>query len=72
MNPDKSWNFPKAHTHYQVFDDIKNKGVTQNYNTKPNEKAHRLLKAFTYSILTLRTLHPRYLNVYIYDLLTLI
>ena len=46
MNPDKSWNFPKAHTHSHVFDDIKNKGVTRNYNTKPDEKAHRSLKAF--------------------------
>jgi hypothetical protein len=46
MNPDKNWNFPKAHTHHHVFDDIKNKGVTRNFNTKPDEKAHRLLKAF--------------------------
>jgi hypothetical protein len=46
MNPDKNWNFPKAHTHDHVFDDIKNKGVTRGFNTKPDEKAHRPLKAF--------------------------
>ncbi|KIM45701.1 hypothetical protein M413DRAFT_430427 [Hebeloma cylindrosporum] len=43
----KSWNFPKAHTHKHLFDDIERKGVTRNYNSKPNEKAHRpSLKGF--------------------------
>ena len=46
MNPDKNWNFLKAHMHNHVFDDIKNKGATWSFNTRPNEKAHRLLKAF--------------------------
>ncbi|KAF4612582.1 hypothetical protein D9613_012725 [Agrocybe pediades] len=40
----KSWNFPKNHTHIHLFDDIENKGVTRNYNTKPNEKRHRPFK----------------------------
>ncbi|EGO03059.1 hypothetical protein SERLA73DRAFT_47478, partial [Serpula lacrymans var. lacrymans S7.3] len=40
----KSWNFPKAHLHAHVFDDIEAKGVTQNYNTKPNKKLHGPLK----------------------------
>ncbi|KAF8802160.1 hypothetical protein BYT27DRAFT_7261276 [Phlegmacium glaucopus] len=46
LYPDKSWNFPKAHTHRHVWDDIRQKGITQNYNTKPNEKAHHILKLF--------------------------
>ncbi|KAI5995972.1 hypothetical protein F5J12DRAFT_907101 [Pisolithus orientalis] len=40
----KNWNFPKNHTHMHVFDDIKAKGVTHNFNTKPNEKMHGPLK----------------------------
>uniref|UniRef100_A0A8H8CJT9 Uncharacterized protein n=1 Tax=Psilocybe cubensis TaxID=181762 RepID=A0A8H8CJT9_PSICU len=45
-NREKSWNFPKIHTHQHVFDDIFAKGVTQNYNTKPNEKANGPLKKY--------------------------
>ena len=41
---DKSWSFPKAHTHKHMFDDIQRKGATRNYNTKPNEKCHGSLK----------------------------
>ncbi|KDQ51821.1 hypothetical protein JAAARDRAFT_62330 [Jaapia argillacea MUCL 33604] len=41
---EKNWCFPKMHTHQHLFDDIKAKGVTQNYNTKPNEKMHGPLK----------------------------
>jgi hypothetical protein len=41
---DKSWSFPKAHTHKHMFDDIQQKGATRNYNTKPNEKCHGSLK----------------------------
>ena len=42
--PEKDWNFPKAHTHKHAFSDIQNKGVSKNYNTKPNEKMHGALK----------------------------
>ncbi|KAG1840105.1 hypothetical protein C8R48DRAFT_621151 [Suillus tomentosus] len=41
---DKSWNFPKKHLSAHLFDDIEAKGVTRNYNTKPNEKMHGPLK----------------------------
>jgi hypothetical protein len=45
--PDKNWDAaPKVHMHKHLFDDIQNKGVTRNFNTKPNEKAHGLLKTF--------------------------
>ncbi|KAK0229022.1 hypothetical protein IW262DRAFT_1265390, partial [Armillaria fumosa] len=40
----KLWNFPKIHSHKHLVDNIMAKGVTQNYNTKPNEKMHRPLK----------------------------
>ncbi|KAI6143304.1 hypothetical protein BKA82DRAFT_4331247 [Pisolithus tinctorius] len=40
----KNWNFPKNHTRMHVFDDIEAKGVTHNFNMKPNEKMHGPLK----------------------------
>lgn len=42
-NPDgpiKNWDFPKIHSMLHLFDDIIAKGVTRNYNTKPNESLH--------------------------------
>ncbi|KAG1864594.1 hypothetical protein C8R48DRAFT_747876 [Suillus tomentosus] len=42
----KSWDFPKYHLGVHLFDDIKAKGVTRNFNTKPNEKVHRPLKKY--------------------------
>ncbi|PBK82761.1 hypothetical protein ARMGADRAFT_946079 [Armillaria gallica] len=45
VNPGaKSWNFPKIHSHQHMVNDILEKGVTLNYNMKPNEKMHGLLK----------------------------
>ncbi|KAG2126460.1 hypothetical protein BD769DRAFT_1652763 [Suillus cothurnatus] len=41
---EKSWNFPKIHLSAHLFDDIEAKGVTRNYNMKPNEKMHGPLK----------------------------
>ncbi|KAK0496569.1 hypothetical protein EDD18DRAFT_1105675 [Armillaria luteobubalina] len=40
----KRWNFPKAHSHQHLFDDIEAKGITLNYNTKPNESMHGSFK----------------------------
>ncbi|KAK0459445.1 hypothetical protein IW261DRAFT_1429700 [Armillaria novae-zelandiae] len=40
----KQWNFPKVHSHKHMVDDILKKGVTLNYNTKPNENMHGPLK----------------------------
>ena len=40
----KPWLFPKAHMHSHSPSDIRRKGVTLNYNTKPNEKMHGKLK----------------------------
>ncbi|KAH9858046.1 hypothetical protein C2E23DRAFT_719166 [Lenzites betulinus] len=47
----KNWNFPKVHSHLHAFDDIEAKGVSRNYNTKPNEKLHGPLKQ-TYRLRT--------------------
>ncbi|KAG2351136.1 hypothetical protein BDR07DRAFT_1502501 [Suillus spraguei] len=41
---DKGWNFPKLYMDVHLFDDIKVKGATRNYNTKPNKKMHGSLK----------------------------
>ncbi|KAG2116966.1 hypothetical protein DEU56DRAFT_874124 [Suillus clintonianus] len=40
----KNWNFPKKHLISHIFNDILAKGVTRNYNTKPNEKMHSALR----------------------------
>ncbi|KAI9444316.1 hypothetical protein H4582DRAFT_2071883 [Lactarius indigo] len=40
----KNWNFPKMHALVHGFDDIKAKGASRNYNTKPNEKMHGFLR----------------------------
>ncbi|KDR65883.1 hypothetical protein GALMADRAFT_81379 [Galerina marginata CBS 339.88] len=45
-NPEKDWNAPKLHTHQHIFRDIMSKGVTRNYNTKPNEKMNGPLKTY--------------------------
>lgn len=45
-NEKKKWNFPKAHTHQHLFQDIVRKGATRNYNTKPSEKANGPLKKY--------------------------
>ena len=39
-NQQKSWRFPKFHLLSHAFDGISEKGVTSNYNTKPNEHEH--------------------------------
>jgi hypothetical protein len=39
-NDTKDWNIPKMHTHTHTFPDIMAKGVTINYDTKPNEGTH--------------------------------
>lgn len=40
----KSWKFPKMHMHMHMCNDIRAKGVTRNYNTKPNEQMHGPLR----------------------------
>lgn len=40
----QNWDFIKLHLSNRLFDDIEAKGVTHNYNTKPNEKMHGPVK----------------------------
>ena len=40
-NGQKSWNFPKFGMLAHAFTGIHDKGVTLNYNTKPNEHEHK-------------------------------
>ncbi|KAF8142339.1 hypothetical protein K438DRAFT_1635779, partial [Mycena galopus ATCC 62051] len=42
---DKNWNFPKAHLHQHLFDDIERKGVTRNFTTKIDESMHGPVRA---------------------------
>ncbi|KAF8152414.1 hypothetical protein B0H34DRAFT_861710 [Crassisporium funariophilum] len=42
----KSWDFPKAHSHQHLFDDVEKKGATRGFNSKVNEKRHRPFKKF--------------------------
>ena len=44
LKADKNWNIPKMHLRGHVFDDILEKGVTRNYNTKINENLHGPIK----------------------------
>ena len=40
----KNWSFPKNHSHSHAAADIWAKGATRNYNTKPNESMHGMLR----------------------------
>ena len=40
----KNWSFPKNHSHTHAAADIWAKGATRNYNTKPNESMHGVLR----------------------------
>ncbi|KAI0644335.1 hypothetical protein C8Q79DRAFT_913714 [Trametes meyenii] len=44
VHPEKSWNFPKNHTHQHLPFDIIGKGVSKGFNTKNSEKMHGILK----------------------------
>ncbi|KAF8164494.1 hypothetical protein K438DRAFT_1909729 [Mycena galopus ATCC 62051] len=72
---DKNWNFPKAHLHQHLFDDIERKGVTRNFTTKIDESMHGPVRA-AYLRQTnfknvqpqiLRSLHRRMVSKYIRD-----
>ncbi|KAI6007740.1 hypothetical protein F5J12DRAFT_892608 [Pisolithus orientalis] len=59
----ENWNFPKNHTHMHVFKDIKAKGVTCNFNTKPNEKMHDPLKEAYQKQTNFRDIAQQILNI---------
>lgn len=47
---EKDWNFPKIHTQVHLFDDIVNKGVSVNFNTKFNGNMHGYVKNIFYDL----------------------
>ncbi|KAJ6611518.1 hypothetical protein B0H10DRAFT_2165819 [Mycena sp. CBHHK59/15] len=51
VHAEKSWNFPKMHSHAHVFDDIEQKGASRNFGTKINESMHGPIRQ-TYQKLT--------------------
>ncbi|KAJ7788226.1 hypothetical protein B0H14DRAFT_2628482 [Mycena olivaceomarginata] len=56
---DKNWNFPKAHLHQHLFDDIERKGVTRNYNTKISEPLHRPLQNAYHNQTNFKNVQPQ-------------
>ncbi|KAF8136888.1 hypothetical protein K438DRAFT_2120589 [Mycena galopus ATCC 62051] len=60
---DKNWDFPKAHLHQHLFDDIERKGVTKNFTTKIDESMH----GPNVQPQILRSLHRRMVGKYIRD-----
>ncbi|KAI0649456.1 hypothetical protein C8Q79DRAFT_999221 [Trametes meyenii] len=44
VHPEKSWNFPKNHSHQHLPSDIVGKGASKGYNSKNSEKMHGILK----------------------------
>ncbi|KAG2047846.1 hypothetical protein BDR06DRAFT_976428 [Suillus hirtellus] len=59
----KNWNFPKLHMSVHIFDNIEVKGATHNYNTKPNEKMHGLLKDSYLMCTNFRDVAPQILHM---------
>ncbi|KAJ7700548.1 hypothetical protein B0H14DRAFT_3100108 [Mycena olivaceomarginata] len=59
---DKNWNFPKAHLHQHLFDDIERKGVTRNYNTKISEPLHRPLRDAYHNQTNFKNVQPQILR----------
>ncbi|KAL0063886.1 hypothetical protein AAF712_009167 [Marasmius tenuissimus] len=59
----KSWNFPKAHSYFHIFDNVQNKGVTRNYNTKINENMHHPLKKAYQLRTNFKNIAPQVLHI---------
>ncbi|KAF8139589.1 hypothetical protein K438DRAFT_1785549 [Mycena galopus ATCC 62051] len=56
---DKSWNFPKMHSHWHVFDDIKNKGATRNFGTKISESMHGPIRQMYHRLTNFKNVTPQ-------------
>ncbi|KAJ7696492.1 hypothetical protein B0H17DRAFT_1130897 [Mycena rosella] len=56
---DKSWNFPKMHSHQHVFDDIKNKGATRNFGTKISESMHGPIRQTYHRLTNFKNVTPQ-------------
>ena len=67
ISPDgKDWNIPKMHTHTHAFPDIMAKGVTINYDTKPNEGTHGGPKD-TYKLMSNGKEYEDMVRIFIYN-----
>ncbi len=64
----KNWNFIKIHSHVHAADDIRAKGVTRNYNTKPNENSHGRLKK-AYQRTNFKNIEEQVSLIYLFQLL---
>ncbi|KAF8145837.1 hypothetical protein K438DRAFT_1781554 [Mycena galopus ATCC 62051] len=56
---DKSWNFPKMHSHWHVFNDIKNKGATRNFGTKISESMHGPIRQMYHRLTNFKNVTPQ-------------
>ncbi|KAJ7102054.1 hypothetical protein C8R44DRAFT_747072 [Mycena epipterygia] len=56
---DKSWNFPKMHSHQHVFEDIKNKGATRNFGTKISESMHGPIRQTYHRLTNFKNVTPQ-------------
>ncbi|KAJ7900729.1 hypothetical protein B0H14DRAFT_3123802 [Mycena olivaceomarginata] len=56
---EKSWNFPKMHSHSHVFDDIKNKGATRNFGTKISEAMHGPIRQMYHRLTNFKNVTPQ-------------
>ncbi|KAJ7715170.1 hypothetical protein B0H14DRAFT_3171311 [Mycena olivaceomarginata] len=55
---EKSWNFPKMHSHSHVFDDI-NKGATCNFGTKISEAMHGPIRQIYHRLTNFKNVTPQ-------------
>ncbi|KAF8876252.1 hypothetical protein BD779DRAFT_1677860 [Infundibulicybe gibba] len=56
-------NFPKAHVHSHMFDDIMNKGALRNYNTMTNKKIHHIFKGYYHDRTNFRNIEVQLANI---------
>ncbi|KAF8875181.1 hypothetical protein BD779DRAFT_1701646 [Infundibulicybe gibba] len=65
-------NFPKAHVHSHMFDDIMNKGVLKNYNTMTNEKVHHILKRYYHERTNFRNIDTQLARIDQYNVASMV
>ncbi|KAJ7509461.1 hypothetical protein B0H11DRAFT_2168801 [Mycena galericulata] len=56
---EKSWNFPKMHSHRHVFDDIEKKGASRNFGTKMNESMHGPIRQMYHRLTNFKNVTPQ-------------
>ncbi|KAJ7689689.1 hypothetical protein B0H17DRAFT_1134825 [Mycena rosella] len=56
---EKSWNFPKMHSHQHVFENIENKGAMRNFGTKISESMHGPLREMYHRLTNFKNVTPQ-------------